>query len=151
MNAEQIRELLPWRHPFLLIDRVVECTPQRSIVTQKQVSAGDPLVRDGGTDGSWFPSMLLLEGLSQTAALLFRLSYAGSASAGMLPWLGFLQASLHASGTPGDVLTFEVSVTKMTQRGGVFTGRASAGAALLAEAELAFSTSTTEDGHAADV
>lgn len=154
MSAESILELLPWRHPFLLIDRMVECSPHRSIVTEKRISCGDPLVRDGGAHGPWFPSLLLLEGLSQTAALLYKLSYAESAAA-ELPLLGFLRASLHGSGAPGDLLTFRVAPAKMTRHGGVFEGRASAGPVLLAEAELAFSAARAGEGtkgeHEADV
>jgi 3-hydroxyacyl-[acyl-carrier-protein] dehydratase len=137
MDAGRILELLPFGQPFLLIDRLIDCTPHRRIVTSRQVTAGDPLLCEGGPAGPWFPSLLLLEGLGQSAALLYRLSY-DEAAAGRLPLLGFLRAELHGSARPGHTLTFDVSAVKMTSSGGVFEGRARAGERLLAEAELAF-------------
>ena len=87
---------------------------------------------------STFPSVLILEGLSQTAALLFRLSYGPEALSGA-PLLGYLKASLAGSASPGDTITFTVTALKMTSRNGVFAGVAAVGATEIATAELAFS------------
>ncbi len=138
MDAQRILALLPWRHPFLLIDRVVECAPHRRIVTERRISTGDPFVGESAEQHPWFPSLLLLEGLGQTAALLYRVSYVGEEAA-PLPLLGYLRASLHGSARAGDLVTFEIRPAKMTRRGGVFEGRALDGITPLAEAELAFS------------
>jgi hypothetical protein len=83
--------------------------------------------------------VLLLEGLSQSAALLFRLSY--DVSTNELPLLGFLKASLAEQGArSGDRVTFDVRSVKMTRSGGIFEGLAKIeGGATIAEAELAFS------------
>jgi 3-hydroxyacyl-[acyl-carrier-protein] dehydratase len=139
MDAERILALLPWRRPFLMIDRMLDCTPHGRIRTARAVTADDPLVRDGGPTGPWFPSLMLLEGLGQSAALLYRLSYDESA-ADRLPLLGFVRAALHGSARPGHTLIFEVMAIKMTRAGGLFEGRARVEDELLAEGELAFAT-----------
>jgi 3-hydroxyacyl-[acyl-carrier-protein] dehydratase len=137
MEPERLLALLPWRQPFLMIDRLLECEPQRSIVTLKNVTANDPVA--GG-----FPGVLLLEGMSQSAALLFRLSYEGEA-AETLPMLGFLRASLsERSVLPGEAVTYRVRAVKMTRTGGVFQGRASVERRIVARAELAFKAADRE-------
>jgi 3-hydroxyacyl-[acyl-carrier-protein] dehydratase len=126
-----------------MIDRMVECMPEECIVTQKEISAGDAVTGPRGEAG-WFPGMLLLEGLGQTAALLFRLSRREKADA-PLPMLGFLKAELHGSATPGQSIRYEVRSLKMTGEGGVFVGRALLEEELLAEAQLAFAAHRDPD------
>ena len=128
-TAPDLNELLPWSHPFLMVDRMVLCVPHESAVTLKQVTACD--------SGDCFPSVLILEGLSQTAALLFRLSYGPNALSGA-PLLGFLKAKFRASARPGDTLTYTMTTIKMTSRSGVFKGYATVDALRIAAAELAF-------------
>jgi len=128
-----LKELLPWSYPFLMVDRMVDCVPHVSAVTSKQVTAGE--VGDG-----CFPSVLILEGLSQTAALLFRLSYGPEALAGA-PLLGYLKAKFRNGAQPGDTLLYTVTAIKMTSRRGVFTGVARVGATKIAATELAFGVS----------
>jgi 3-hydroxymyristoyl/3-hydroxydecanoyl-(acyl carrier protein) dehydratase len=134
MDDVRTRSLLHWEHPFLMIDALESWVAHERVVTRKVVTEGDPVL--GG--GDLFPAVLLLEGLSQSAALLFRLSRGASGGTGPAPRLGWLEAQLHASVGPGGTITFDVRAVKMTERGGVFEGRASDGGKLLAEAELAF-------------
>jgi 3-hydroxyacyl-[acyl-carrier-protein] dehydratase len=142
-----MQTLFPWRSPFRMIDALVACTPRERIVTEKRVSAGDPLAGGDGDGPAAFPAVLLLEGMGQSAALLFRLSRPDAAEAA-LPLLGWLEASLHGSAIAGESVRFEVRALKMTAQGGVFEAEARVGSALLAEARLAFSTRGSGDGAA---
>jgi 3-hydroxyacyl-[acyl-carrier-protein] dehydratase len=142
MDAERLQALLPWRHPFLMLDRMLECRPHESIATRKSVSANDPAMGDEGTS---YPAVLLLEGMSQSAALLFRLSYTDSTPKA-LPLLGFLRASVSPRAVlPGDAITYTVRSVKMTHNGGVFQGQARVDDEVVAEAELAFAASADHD------
>ena len=133
MVAANILDLLPWRWPFLMIDRLVDYGAHQRIVTAKNVSAGDSVVNDGGV----FPTVMVVEGLSQSAALLYRLSY-GDEAASRLPVLGFLKASFSGPAMPGRTILFEVRSVKMTRSGGVFTGSATVEDEVIAEVEMAF-------------
>jgi len=133
-TTTDLKELLPWSHPFLMVDRLVHCVPHETALTCKQVTATD------SGDGC-FPSVLILEGLSQTAALLFRLSYGQEALSGA-PLLGYLKAKFRGSARPGDTLLYTVTAIKMTSRSGVFAGVARVGATVIAATELAFGVST---------
>jgi len=137
MDAREIASMLPWRPPFLMIDEFVECEPQKRIVTRKRVTANDPLAACQGLPVRLFPATLLLEGMGQSAALLFRISRPQDA-ADALPLLGFLSAALYGSASAGQSVLFEVRSVKMTATGGVFEAWARVGQEILAEAQLAF-------------
>ena len=120
-----------------MLDCLLECVPHQRAVTLKRVSAGDASF-DGADPGATdFPSVLVLEGLSQTAALLFRLSY-GAGALDRMPMLGHMQATIHGGAQPGDTLEYTVTAVKMTARGGIFTGIARNQGSAIVEAELGF-------------
>jgi 3-hydroxyacyl-[acyl-carrier-protein] dehydratase len=136
-GTQDLRAMLPWAHPFVMLDRLVSCVPHERAVTVKHVSGNDPIMPRTDSGDVYVPSVMLLEGLSQTSALLFRLSYGPEALSGA-PLLGYLKASFSGSASPGDTLTFTVTALKMTSRNGVFSGVAAVGATEVATAELAF-------------
>lgn len=70
MDIEGIREHLPHRYPFLLVDRVVELTPGESIEAYKNLSINEPYF-DGHFPGNpVFPGVLLVEAMAQAAGIL---------------------------------------------------------------------------------
>lgn len=137
MTAAELASLLPWRAPFLMLDRMVECVPHDRIVTWKRVTANDSLAEGADGDVVDFPSALVLEGLSQTAALLFRLSYGPEALAGA-PLLGHLRCEHSGGAHPGDTIEYSVQAVKMTSRTGLFTGTARVDGRTIAHVELGF-------------
>lgn len=70
MDISEIREHLPHRYPFLLVDRVVELNPGENIVAYKNLSINEPFF-DGHFPGNpVFPGVLLVEAMAQAAGLL---------------------------------------------------------------------------------
>lgn len=137
MRADELSALLPWRAPFMMLDRMLVCVPHERIVTLKRVTAGDSLAEGADVDLVEFPNALVLEGLSQSAALLFWLSFGPEALAGA-PLLGDLR-STHAGGArPGDTIEYAVRAIKMTRRAGLFSGTAQVAGKTIADAELGF-------------
>lgn len=130
-----------------MFDRIVDCLPHHRIVTIKLVSCAETTAGEGSRSAAWFPSLLLLEGLAQSAGALFRLTY-GEEAERRRPLLGFLRAELQGSAQPGEIVAFEVEAAKMTLNGGVFQGFARCEGRLLAEAELAFGSPLSSDGKA---
>ncbi len=137
MTANELRALLPWTHPFLMLDGMLECVPHERVVTLKRVTSDDAMAEGGDWEGLHFPTSLVLEGMSQSAALLFRLSYGPDALAGA-PLLGHLNATLSGAPSPGDTIEYTVRAVKMTSRSGIFAGTARVDGAEIATAELAF-------------
>ncbi|WP_063843154.1 3-hydroxyacyl-ACP dehydratase FabZ family protein [Sphaerimonospora mesophila] len=78
LDHAAIRDLLPHRHPMLLVDRVETFVPGESLVAVKAISACEPCYRslpeDAGPAGHAYPASLLIESFGQAAALLWLLS-----------------------------------------------------------------------------
>ena len=70
LNIEEIRNRLPHRYPFLLVDRVVEVVPGERIEAYKNLTINEPFF-DGHFPGMpVFPGVLLLEAMAQAAGIL---------------------------------------------------------------------------------
>ena len=70
MDVNEIREYLPHRYPFLLVDRVLELTLGESIVGYKNVSVNEPFFDGHFPDKPVFPGVLLVEALAQVSGIL---------------------------------------------------------------------------------
>jgi 3-hydroxyacyl-[acyl-carrier-protein] dehydratase len=108
-----IRAVLPQRHPLLLVDRVLELVPGRSIRTVKAITGTDPCyaaLPDGAGDRCYdYPFSLMIESFGQSAALLWldgRLPDPGDDK--VLMFVGARDFGFHGTARPGDVLRHEV-------------------------------------------
>ena len=70
MDVNQIREYLPHRYPFLLVDRVVELTEGESIVAYKNVTINEPFFNGHFPDQPVMPGVLIVEAMAQAAGIL---------------------------------------------------------------------------------
>ncbi len=70
MYIEEIRQFLPHRYPFLLVDRVTECTPGECITTIKNISVNEPQFTGHFPNQAIMPGVLIIEALAQTTGLL---------------------------------------------------------------------------------
>lgn len=69
MNIQQIREYLPHRYPFLLVDRVTEIT-ENSIVGYKNVSINEEFLQGHFPEYPIMPGVLIIEALAQVSGVL---------------------------------------------------------------------------------
>ncbi|MCZ6828397.1 MAG: 3-hydroxyacyl-ACP dehydratase FabZ [Gammaproteobacteria bacterium] len=70
MDVNEIRQYLPHRYPFLLVDRVVELNLGESIVAYKNLTVNEPFFDGHFPDQPVFPGVLLLEALAQASGIL---------------------------------------------------------------------------------
>ncbi len=70
MDVTQIREYLPHRYPFLLVDRVVELVEGESIVAYKNVTVNEPYFNGHFPDHPVMPGVLIIEAMAQAAGIL---------------------------------------------------------------------------------
>lgn len=70
LNADEIGAILPHRHPFRLLDRVVELEPGRRAVAWKNVSVAEPCFTGHFPQTAIFPGVLILEALAQLAGVV---------------------------------------------------------------------------------
>ncbi len=70
MDARQIRQYLPHRYPFLLVDRVTELNLGESIVAYKNISINEPFFNGHFPDIPVFPGVLIVEAMAQASGIL---------------------------------------------------------------------------------
>ncbi len=70
MDIHEILAVLPHRHPFLLIDRVLELDPGKSVVAIKNISINDPFFQGHFPGRPVMPGVLILESLAQACGIL---------------------------------------------------------------------------------
>jgi len=74
LNINQIKNLLPHRYPFLLVDKVISYEPLKSIVALKNITLNEPYFVGHFPAMPIMPGVLVTEVMAQTAALLGCLS-----------------------------------------------------------------------------
>ena len=126
VDVQEIKEYLPQRYPFLLIDRVVEMELGKSIVAYKNVTVNEPFFQGHFPHQPIMPGVLVIEACAQAAGVL------GFKSQNKKPKDGFLyyfvgadDVRLRRPVVPGDQLWLEVNV--ITNKRGIykFSARAS--------------------------
>ncbi len=70
MDVNEVREYLPHRYPFLLVDRVIELNLGESIVGIKNVTVNEPFFDGHFPEQPVFPGVLLVEAMAQVSGIL---------------------------------------------------------------------------------
>lgn len=70
MNVEEVKEYLPQRYPFLLVDRIVEMELGKSVVGYKNVTVNEPFFVGHFPSEPIMPGVLIIEALGQVAGVL---------------------------------------------------------------------------------
>ena len=122
LNIEQIQALLPHRYPFLLVDRITECTPGQGARGVKCVTANEPFFQGHFPHYKVMPGVLIIEALAQVGAVAI---LSVPENQGKLALFGGIKnARFKQQVRPGDVLELECELT--AQRGPVGFGTATA-------------------------
>jgi 3-hydroxyacyl-[acyl-carrier-protein] dehydratase len=137
MTIEEIKEYLPHRHPFLLIDRILSFEKDKRIVALKNVSVNEPFFPGHFPHFAVMPGVLIVEAMAQAAAVL-SLKSIGHKNDGkwVYYFVGIDGARFKRPVTPGDQLTIEVDAGPTRRGMAKFTAVAKVGTAVAAEAEL---------------
>ena len=69
MDIKEIMNILPHRHPFLLIDRVLEMEEGKKCVALKNVTMNEPFFQGHFPQEPVMPGVLIIEALAQTGAV----------------------------------------------------------------------------------
>ncbi len=113
MDIHEILKYLPHRHPFLLIDRVLEMEEGKSLVALKNVTVNEAYFVGHFPNRPVMPGVLILEALAQAAAVLAYKSTNTLPSEGVLYYFaGIDHARFRRVVEPGDQLHLEVKVIR---------------------------------------
>ncbi|EOL42889.1 3-hydroxyacyl-ACP dehydratase FabZ [Enterococcus caccae] len=136
MNIQEIKEIIPHRYPFLLLDTVEEIVVGEKVIAKKNVTINEPFFQGHFPGEPVMPGVLILEALAQAGAvaLLSIPDFKGKTAY----FGGIDKAKFRQKVVPGDTLMLEVEIMKVKSRAGIGKGTATVNGKKVAEAELTF-------------
>jgi len=144
IKIEQIQKFIPQRFPFLLVDRVKELHPGRSIVALKNVSANEPFFQGHFPGKMIMPGVLIIEAIAQAGGVLLYHSIPD-------PQHTFVvlskidNAKFRRPVVPGDQLKIEAEILKLKGKYCLLKGRATVEGEVAAEGEMVASLLALEE------
>jgi beta-hydroxyacyl-ACP dehydratase FabZ len=134
LDVNEIRQILPHRYPFLLVDRIVELEAER-VVGIKNVTINEPFFNGHFPDIPVMPGVLIVEAMAQTAGILVLRGMEDRKSKLVL-LVSIDAARFRKPVVPGDQLRFEMTVIKRKATVAKMAGKAYVDGAVVAEAEI---------------
>ena len=108
-DINEIKRVLPHRYPFLLIDKVIECTPDISARAIKCVTINEPFF-DGHFPGRpLMPGVLVIESIVQTACFAVAIKLQEEMKNPGVSFMTIDKCKFRKPVTPGDVLNLKVN------------------------------------------
>lgn len=135
MDIQKIQSLLLHRYPFLLIDRVTECIPNKRLVGYKNVTINEPFFAGHFPNQPVMPGVLVIEALAQATGLLSMETLSSDVES-IYYLVGIDKARFKRIVIPGDQLILEVDLIKYRRRIGVFDSVAKVNGQVVASAEI---------------
>ena len=120
LDIEQIKEIIPHRYPFLLVDRILEVEEGKKAVGLKNVSANEEFFNGHFPDYPVMPGVLIVEALAQVGAVAMLKK---EENQGRLAFFaGIDNCRFKKQVRPGDQLRLEVEIVRA--RGSIGKGKA---------------------------
>src|ERR1700722_17618068 len=134
LDIDAIREILPHRYPFLLVDRIEELETER-VIGIKNVTVNEPFFAGHFPDYPVMPGVLIIEAMAQVAGVLV-LSGIPDRKSKLVLLAGVDGAKFRKPVRPGDQLRIEMKLLKRKAALAKMSGTATVDGVLVAEAEM---------------
>jgi 3-hydroxyacyl-[acyl-carrier-protein] dehydratase len=136
LDIRRVLAALPHRYPMLLVDRVEELIPDRSIAAVKAVSFNEGFFQGHFPGRPIMPGVLIVEALAQAAGVLAVETLGLAGSGKLVYFMAIEEAKFRKPVEPGVLLRLEVEFTQKRARVCKFAGRALVNGELAAEASF---------------
>ncbi len=108
LSNVEIRELIPHRYPFLLVDKVLEVEPGKKCIAIKNVTANEPFFQGHFPGNPIMPGVLMIEALAQTSGIAVAMLDENKNKLGL--FTGISSMKIRKQVVPGDVLRLEAEI-----------------------------------------
>lgn len=136
MDSQEIKDIIPHRYPFLLVDKVLEVEEEKRVVGLKNVTINEPFFQGHFPDYPVMPGVLILEALAQVGAIAVLGMEKNKGKIGFLA--GVDKARFKRQVKPGDQLKLEVEITRVKGPIGKGKGTATVDGEVACSAEITF-------------
>lgn len=137
-TVEEIRQLLPHRYPFALVDRIIDYVPGKKAVGLKNVTINEPFFPGHIPSRPLMPGVLIVESMAQVGGVI--LTQLPGMKGKFFAFAGIDKTRFRRPVVPGDqlILTVELLSFKMNKIAKM-QGEARVDGQLAAQGEMMFS------------
>ena len=136
LNIDQIKEIIPHRYPFLLVDKILELEEGKRAVGIKNVTANEEFFNGHFPDYPVMPGVLIIEALAQVGAVAMLIK---DENRGRLAFFaGIDNCRFKRQVRPGDQLKLEVEMTRVRATFGKGKAIATVDGELVCETDIMF-------------
>jgi 3-hydroxyacyl-[acyl-carrier-protein] dehydratase len=133
LDVQRVMAALPHRYPMLLVDRVEELVPYKTIRAVKAVTINEGFFAGHFPGRPIMPGVLIVEALAQAAGVLAVESLELSGTGKLVYFMAIDNAKFRAPVEPGVLLHLEVEFVQARSRVCKFAGRALVDGKVVAE------------------
>jgi 3-hydroxyacyl-[acyl-carrier-protein] dehydratase len=136
LEISEIKALLPHRYPMLLVDRVLDYQPMKTLHAIKNVTINAPIFNGHFPELPIFPGVMILEALAQATGILGFKSTDGRGENEMYLFASIDKAKFKKPVVPGDTMHLHVEFLKERRGMWKFYGEARVEGKVVCSAEL---------------
>ncbi len=136
IDINEIKNIIPHRYPFLLIDQVVELEEEKRAVGIKNVTFNEPFFQGHFPEYPVMPGVLIVEALAQVGAVAMLKKEENKGKLAL--FAGIDKCRFKRQVKPGDQLRLEVEILRLRGPVGKGKGAATVNGEIACEAELMF-------------